>query len=273
MLQFDFKAIAICNEINLNRIAQHFGINRKLKWGDPLKLRHNLLKGIIREPDDKAVFIYHFGSMVFVNFQMHEKMDMINYLKRIEKSLNASNPFEYTDDYQLEINPDSEPNISNDAMVALEINDYQREIVATILAKSVALEKIEIDIDLLLDEIEGIVEYLHQGKLTVSDNKLAKMSAKILGFKFNTISYIMLLDKPDITWTNEQASELFAELSNLFELEDRYEKIRHKSETLMDITEVFTGLAHAQRGNRLEWAIIILIAMELGLSIFDKFIK
>jgi required for meiotic nuclear division protein 1 len=57
----------------------------------------------------------------------------------------------------------------------------------------------------------------------------------------------------------------------LFELVDRYEKIRHKSDTLMDITAVFSGLAHAQRGNRLEWAIIILIVIEIGLSIISMF--
>jgi uncharacterized Rmd1/YagE family protein len=79
----------------------------------------------------------------------------------------------------------------------------------------------------------------------------------------------MLLDKPAITWSNEEAGHLFAKLSIMFESADRYEKIRHKSETLMDITAVFSGLAHAQRGNRLEWAIIILIAIEIGLSVFE----
>ncbi|HWR56645.1 MAG: RMD1 family protein [Bacillota bacterium] len=270
MLQADFKATVVCNEINLNRIGQHFGITRKFKWEDPLSLKNDHLKGIIREPENKALFIFHFGSMVFVNFQKHEMMDVANYLKRIEKSLNIQNLFEHIDDYRLEIQPEVEPSINNDVMVVPAPMDYQWEIVATILAKSVALEKIEIDIDLLLDEIEDIVEFLHQGKLSVSDEKLAKMSAKILGFKFNTISYIMLLDKPDITWTNEQAGELFADLGTLFELKDRYEKIRHKSDTLMDITEVFTGLAHAQRGNRLEWAIIILISLELILSILSS---
>lgn len=77
---------------------------------------------------------------------------------------------------------------------------------------------------------------LHQGKLTVSDEKLAKMSASILEFKLSTISYIMLLDKPAITWNHEEASELFDGLAALFELNERYGKNRHKIDTLMDIT-------------------------------------
>jgi uncharacterized Rmd1/YagE family protein len=271
MLFVDFRAIAVGNEINLNKIAHHFGITRKYKWEDALSLEEHLLTGIIREPEHKYVYIFYFGGIVFVNFEKHEITDVLNYLKGIEKSLNATYPFEYVENYKLEINPAVEPSVDNDSMTASNANAYQQEIVAIVLAKSVALEKIETDIDLLLDEIEDVVEYLHQGKLTVSDRQLAKLSARILGFKLNSISYIMLLDKPAITWSNEEAGHLFAKLSIMFELADRYEKIRHKSETLMDITAVFSGLAHAQRGNRLEWAIIVIIAIELALSVFAMF--
>jgi uncharacterized Rmd1/YagE family protein len=198
-------------------------------------------------------------------------MDVISYVKQIEKSVNIINPFEFSDDYRLEVSTDKPPAINYDALVTAEQDSNQSEIIATVLAKSVALEKIEADIDLLLDDIEEIVQFLEQGKLNVSDDKLAKMSAKILGYKFNTISYIRLLDKPNITWINEAASQLFAELSTIFELDDRYKKIRHKSETLMDITEVFSGLTHARRGNRLEWAVIILIAIEIVLSLYTMF--
>jgi uncharacterized Rmd1/YagE family protein len=272
MTQAEFKAVVLSNEINLTKIAHHFGIHEDFKWEDSLTLSGSCLKGIIREPLGKEIYIFHFGSMVFVNCQHHEIMDAIGYLKRIEKSLNTANPSEYVDDYLLEVIPSGEFSINNNRMITTSDNDYQREIVATILAKSVALERIEIHIDLLLDEIEDVVQYLHQGKLNISDEQLAKMSARILGFKFNTISYIMLLDKPDITWVNEDAAELFAELSALFELEDRYEKIKHKSDTLMDITGVFSGLVHAKRGNKLEWAVIILIAIEIVLSLLDLFV-
>ncbi|MDF2570923.1 MAG: putative YagE family, partial [Sporomusa sp.] len=58
-----------------------------------------------------------------------------------------------------------------------------------------------------------------------------------------------------------------------FELKDRYEKIRHKTETIMDITEAFSNLVHARRGTRLEWAIIILIVIEIVLSLYDLFFR
>lgn len=46
-----------------------------------------------------------------------------------------------------------------------------------------------------------------------------------------------------------------------------------KTEALMDITTVFAGLAHAKRGNRLEWAVIVLIAIEIVLSVTDMLLR
>ena len=43
----EFKAIVIGNELHLNKIAPHFGIQRKFKWEDPLLLKQDQLQGIV----------------------------------------------------------------------------------------------------------------------------------------------------------------------------------------------------------------------------------
>jgi len=55
------------------------------------------------------------------------------------------------------------------------------------------------------------------------------------------------------------------------EADPRYQEIKHKSETLMDVTDVFSSLSHARRAARLEWIIIILIAFEIVMALLDKF--
>ena len=267
----EFKSIVLCNEVNLNKIAQHFGINRKLKWEESLVLKEDHLQGIVRDTTNKQVYIFYFGSMVFVNFQHHEIMDVVKYIKRIEPEVNETCTFSYVDDYKLEIDAAELPAINNDYMIVNSYKEYHLEIVSTILAKSVSLEKNEMEVDSLLDRIENVVNNLNRGELGVSDEELAKMAASILRFRLNAISYLMLLDNPEITWRNEAASALYDELSALFELKDRYENLRHKTETLLDIMEAFSNLVHAKRGTRLEWAVIILIVIEIILSLYELF--
>lgn len=273
MRSYEFTSSVVSNEINLNEISKHFGINKKFKWEEPLVLNEELLKGIIPQPKGKFVYIFYFGSIVFVNITYHEANDILTYIKRIDRSVRNASEGSYVEDFKLIEDENSKFEINYNSIVVPELQIYNIDIISTVLAKSVALRKIEKDIDKLLDEIEGIIVFLDKGHLNLSDEKLAITSGKVLRFKYNTISYIMLLDKPDIAWKNEEAEEFFTNLSNLFELNDRYEKVHHKSEVLLDITEVFSGLAHSKRGTRLEWAVIILILIELALSILDKLIK
>ncbi|AFM41615.1 hypothetical protein Desaci_2683 [Desulfosporosinus acidiphilus SJ4] len=274
MTIINFKAIAFLDEINVNTIAIHFGINHKFKWEESLTLDEVALKGIVRDPRDKSIFVFPFGSIVFINCQYHEIMDITDYLSHIEKNLEQISYYlDFSDDYKVEISPNEILKIYNDNLVTAYDLNFQKEIVSTVLAKSVALERIEFQIDKLIDEIEEIINYLQKGNLTVSDKKLAKMSARILDFRLRVISYIMLLDKPEITWVNEEAENLFDKLSTLFELNDRCENIRQKSEMMMDITQVFSELAHARRGSRLEYAVIFLITLEIIISIILNFVK
>jgi uncharacterized Rmd1/YagE family protein len=262
------KVFSLCSEINLNKLAVHFGINKKFKWKEHLTLDNNQLKGILRDTETKIVKLFSFGSAVFVNMEHHEIVDTVNYLKTIEKGLMAAN-FKYTDDYTIVVNEEA-PLVHFEFLNVNEYQDYHLNMLSVVLAKSVALERIEDGVENLLDEMEEIIGRLEKGKLAISDSKLSETAAKILRFKFNVISYLMLLDKPEITWVNQESENLYIELVELFELEDRYDKIKGKSETLMDINEVFTTMTHQKRGNTLEWMVIILIAIELVIALAER---
>lgn len=271
MQVFDFKSTVVCSEIDLNALASHFGINKKYKWAEPLLLTEDNIRGIIPQSSGKFLYIFYFGSLVFVNLSFPEIQDIINYLKNIDSDIGNGVPFKYSEVFKLEVLDNFKAEgaegknfeIRYNYCTAGVLKSYYLDIIATIIAKSVALENVEYNIDNLMDDIEDVIVFLDKGRLNLSDKQLAKMSGKVLRYKYNTISSLMLLDKPDVAWNFEDAEDFYLELSTLFEMKDRYDKITHKSEILLDITEVFTGLTHSKRDNKLEWMVIILIAIEL----------
>jgi len=271
MEALNFKSVFLCNEINLSKIAAHFGITNKFKWEDPLVLHDSGLKGILRDTENKWVHVYYFGSLVFINMEHHEIKDVINYLKNIDSTLKNNFPDQYMDSYRLEISPEYEFMLYNDLMTANEFLPYYQDILALVLAKSTALRKIESDTDKLLDSIEDVINYLDTGKFNMSDQNIAKTSAKVLRFKYHTISNLMLLDKPRSAWDNEDIENFFIQTTSLFDFTDRYQKITRKTEILQDITDVFAGLTHEKRGTKLEIMVIILILFELILGLIEFF--
>lgn len=270
---WEFKSVVLGSEINLNDIASHFGIKKKFKWEDPLILSGSALKGILKDIETKSAYLYSFGSLVFINMEFHEIQDVVKYLKTIDKSLKMENMNEYSDDYRLEISPEYEYSMGNEVMTASVYEAYYPEIISMVLAKSISLEKIEHETDNLLDNIEDVIGYLERGNFNISDKQLAKTTAKVIRFEYNTIANLMLFEKPSAAWYNEDIDKFFLEMVVLFDLEDRYSKITHKTDILKDITDVFGSLTHEKRATRLEILVIVLIAVSLAISLLELFTK
>jgi required for meiotic nuclear division protein 1 len=270
MADHQFTAFTLAGELDLNRLGTHQGIIRKYRWEEPMLLNPMTLQPLAGDRSGmQQVYLYHFGGVVFLNCTDSIIRDFSREMEKITDTFKDFPNIKYQEQYTLRIEEGGALAISNDHAVMPRYDRAFVDIIAFVIAKSVALERIEEQVDKVLDEMEGIITLLDQGKLNIPDKRLAKLASKILNFKYRSIAYIMVLDKPDITWENLEADRLYLTMANLFELNQRYQEIRHKSETLMDITEVFTSLSHARRASRLEWIIIVLIFIEIVIYLFQ----
>ena len=270
MTQQQFTAFAIAGELDLNRLGVQFGVVRKYRWEEPMLLNPVTFKPLAGDRSgEQQVYLYYFGGVVFLNCTDDVIRDFSREMEKITDSFKGFPNIKYQEHYSLRIEEGGAPAITNDYAVMPRYDRAFIDIIAFVIAKSVALERIEEQVVKVLDEMEGVIALLDQGKLSITDKRLANLASKILNFKYRSIAYIMVLDKPEITWENQEADRLYLTMANLFELSQRYQEIKHKSETLMDITEVFMSLAHARRSSRLEWIIIILIIIEIVIYIFE----
>ncbi len=267
---FNFKAWAFGGELDLNRLAVELGVNRKYRWEEPMKL-NPLTFTLASGNEAEQVYLYYFGGVVFLNCPGDVIARFLDGIPRYAESLKGQIQLPYQDEYRLEIDPEREPAITNDFAVMPHYNLAFLDIICFVIAKSVALERIEERIDVVFDEVEALIANLGKGRLELPDRDMARLASSILSFKFTSIAHIMVLDKPDITWDNPEADSLYLTMARLFELNQRYQEIKHKSETLLDMTHVFTGLSHARRSARLEWIIIVLIAIEIVIYLMQLY--
>ncbi len=270
MSVFDFRGYALRGELDLNRLAARLGIARRYRWEEPMILNPlDLRPPVETMGTNRTVYLYFFGAVVFINCPPEVIDAFCRGMAPHHETFRTlpSSRFHY--EYSLRINPGSELEITNDSTVMPDYDPSFRGIISFVIAKSVALERIEERLDQVLDDVESFITRLERGWLTITDKRLARMASSILTFKYASLAHIMVLDKPESTWENEQADRLYLTMANLFELNQRYNEIRHKSETLLDITEVFTSLSHARRASRLEWTIIILIFIEIVIYLVE----
>jgi uncharacterized Rmd1/YagE family protein len=259
-----FRALVLAPEIPLTGICSHFGIPPRFTWEEPLHLVGSRLQGLLAHTQGREVFLFSFGSAVFVNCAEHEIRDVIAYIEPLQPGLKISTQlFQWNDEYTLTIDSSEKPHCDTEVITITEANEDTALILATVLAKSVALERIEATLETVLDSSEKRIEALEKGKLQGADTSLAKDAGAVLRLEHESIHYLGLLDKPEITWTDEDADALYMQLARQFELRERFAGVRHRIEVLKDLGSTFANLAHAQRSARLEWIIIGLIALEV----------
>lgn len=265
-----FAAYALAGELELNRLATFLSIPRKFRWEEPLILNPVTLKPVSPERGEAhQVYLYSFGAAVFLDVDDRMRAEFLERLKGAGEPFREGSSVRFQDSYALRVGGNGELTVTNDHAIVPAFDPVFIDIIAFVIAKSVALERIEDKVDLVLDEMEGLIALLDRGKLGIPDRRLAKLASSILNFKYRSIAYIMILDKPDVTWENPVADRLYLTMANLFELSQRYQEIKHKSETLLDITEVFSSLSHARRATRLEWTIIVLIFIEIVIYLVE----
>ena len=273
MQRISFKACAIVNEVDLNKIAVKCDIRKKYTWEEPLILKGNTLNTILNKKvsEGQAIMLFSFGSIVFINLPSSYIHIFLNYMKEYKPEIDIKDWERYSDDYELRAGNVEDIEFTDDYAMVPQIEVAYIELVSIVLAKSVALEKIEEQLEKILDRIESMIDRLEKGNLRFSDKELAKATARIMRHEYNSISYIMILDKPDITWLNSVAAEFYDNMAEFFELNDRFEILKSKTDILGSIVDGFSSISHAMRGIFVEWVVVILIILEVILMIAEFF--
>lgn len=272
-----FSANAVTTELDLNKIAAQCHIPQKFTWEEPLMLQGQTLESIFHHPvdDQQSLFIFAFGSIVFINIAPDDELVFNQFLKSLKPELDLKSFRRYLDDYELRESKDFNGNKPakfhlTDQFAALpHIEAYHPELVSTILAKSAALERIEEQMGRIFDTLEALIDRLEKGNLQIGDKALARTTAGIIRHEYNTIAYLMILDKPDVTWTNSAAAKFYNEMAKFFELNERYQILKQKTDVLNIIIGHFSAISHSLRGLFVEWIILGLILVELVVMIIQ----
>jgi len=274
MNELRFKTFAVAKEIDLNRIARECGIKKKYIWEEPLILQDQLLENIIGEipREDEKILLFSFGSVVFINSTRKRNDIFMHYLKEIKLDIDLKNYAEFQEDYALHLVSGNEVEFTDDYVQIPKLESFYPLLTSIVIAKSAALKKTEEQLSIILDDLEIRVENLELGRLNIGNRELAKIIAKIVRHEYNTIAYIMILDKPGITWTNTDAADFYEKMSDFFELNDRYEVIKNKTVILKGIVDGLSTISNSMRGLFVEWVIVVLIVVEVILMLVFEFL-
>ena len=80
-------------------------------------------------------------------------------------------------------------------------------------------------------------------------------------------------EKPDVLWDHPDLERFWARLVDEYDLTQRGLAISRKLDVIRGTADTLTDLFATRTSHRLEWYIIALICIEIGLSLYDRFLK
>jgi uncharacterized Rmd1/YagE family protein len=152
--------------------------------------------------------------------------------------------------------------------------DQAGAIFANVLAKSLVLAHHETQLAVAFDRIDHLAfEIKRKGRGVRQARELVRQIGDSLLIQHRMVGRVAVEDKPDILWDWPELERFYARLADEYELVERGVAVDRKLTLVGDTIRTLLELVQDQRTVRLEWYIIILIAIEILLSVYEMFIR
>ena len=148
------------------------------------------------------------------------------------------------------------------------------QVVANVLAKSLVLTQQESELAVAVDRIDQLaMELKRKGRGVRQARDLVRQIGDSLLTQHRMVGRVAVEDKPDILWDWPELERFYARLADEYELVERGQAVDRKLALVGDTIRTLLELVQDQRTVRLEWYIIILIAIEILLSVYELFFR
>ncbi len=175
-----------------------------------------------------------------------------------------------TQDYPIRIDPSLEMpfEVTNEAISLRTISTLNLNVIALAISQSVGLEKYEKRFDSLFAQSRRIVESIHTYSFT-QRGRLMQFAKRLALTRHDMVSDLLLLDKPNILWDDEEAEALYNRLAFVLELYDRHEIALSKLSQIKEDVMLVMDIINHKKSEFLEWIIIILIGVEIVMGVME----
>ena len=216
-------------------------------------------------PDGALVHIFAVGAVVA------ERNDLVgDDLSTIEDATGRRAIASTRESYAVRIEPDraDAPVVDWDHVVLTSVDEPVLHAVALLLAQSVALERYERGIEAIMDESLALARDLGQsGRPAWKSGLPIRRIANLAAERLELARWFFLLDRPESTWESPYAARVYDLLFLHFELRDRHEALMHKLTSVQSTLEIIIDLWQSRRARLIEWAIVGLFVLEIGLAV------
>lgn len=249
------KAIHLGKKLLVRELQANLGIQPSLK--DPLVFEYS---------EGKYVVTLKYGVCVFWGFSQG---DINEFISKIANFI--TDKFANPAEEEITVEIGSKDEIKSDQILIRELNVERIGILSLVLSRSIALDFYDMEVEKALSENEVVMKsFMEKGRTNQTSKRLIQKIGFAMNIRHQTVNQMAFLDKPDLTWDDANLDKFYKDLAEYYELDDRYEVLDDKLETIFRNVEFISDYITARRTLMAEIIIIALIAVELVIFFAEK---
>lgn len=216
---------------------------------------------------DKDVFIFLFGAVVFWNFKKSEETEYLDGLSQF-----AIQPYKDIEHDTFRYQVDKKACIENDTLILPNDNFWSKMAATYAFAQSSRLNRFEKSILKTIETNKPIIEHLTKyGEIPLS----LKEAAKKVGHLFLERSAVMLhtdaLYTPKIFWEHADVEPIYALACHYLDLKKRFAGLKSRLDVVQELFDMLASELNFHHSYKLEWIIIALILGEIIMTLVLHF--
>lgn len=237
--------------------------------------------------DDKDLFVFRFGCMVFWSFTPNQlqaaKSGMRAFMDRELTSQDLEDErLEFVSEHMsdagdvgegLEGVPEESAGVScirQDQIILTTTNPLERLAHSYALAQSVRLSVFENTVDRSIASTRSIPETMAEsGEVHLDANEVSRQMGGLLMLRCDVNLHTDILDTPEIFWDEERFEPHYITCRAYLDVDKRVDILNQRLGVLKDLYDLLQNGLNVKHGNKLEVIIIVLILLEVLLELIE----
>jgi len=219
--------------------------------------------------ETKEIFIFKEGCLVFWNVPELERDSVLRFVKAYGEDCYENQLI--FDESEMMSYCESKNGSSHLSKGVIHVESCADPLVkyafSNAIVSSVKLGTWEASLDRIIDSIEHISEDMKRNNVKMTLAEVMQKTGEMLALRHMINLSSDLLDTPDFYWDREQLEQFYHSTCSHLAVGKRTKVVNEKLSHCIELMELIANQLNADHGARLEWIIIILIAIEIGFEV------
>ncbi|TQV99591.1 sporulation protein RMD1 [Cordyceps javanica] len=210
------------------------------------------------------VFLFDYGVVVIWGMSESEEARFLKHISKFELEKLAPDDVE-TEQFNFYYTKEYQARIYNDFITLRDKNNYMTKLaISHALAQSVKTSLFEELISSTIETCKDIpTQIALTGKIALSRSQINMQIGELFILRINIHLNGSVLDTPELFWVEPQLEPVYQAVRSYLEMDQRVGLLTERLDVIADLLAVLKDQLSHGHGEKLEWIVIVLIAMEI----------